>query len=311
MAKPGLVMNIDLKKIRHVVGVANSESITTAARTLAISQPALTRSIAEVEKQLGVQLFVRLRRGMRLTEAGQVFVEHARRVIKSVDDLFVNTEDYVNLKLGRLKIGVAPAAYQGYLNVPLSRLVSDYPGMQLEIVTGSAEQLAQRIVSGDLDLLWGAARPFTQWPELDIEVVMDLHYGFMVRQDHPITKLKQIDEVDLLRYPILLPATVEPVHIDIAGRYAPNGLSPMHPRYVTDDFELVKTIIAGSDAFSHVASISSTFAGRLRGFKVYEGLVDIPPQQLAFATSAGRSHSPALKAFVEVVEKTFIEQTDR
>lgn len=311
MVDAGQNMTIDLKKIRHVVEVAQSESITTAAHTLAISQPALTRSIADVESQLGVQLFVRLRRGMRLTEAGHVFVEHARRVIKSVDDLFVNTGDYVNLKLGRLRIGVAPAAYQAYLNVPLSKLVSEYPGMQLEVVTGSAEQLAPRLVSGDLDLLWGAARPFSRWPELDMQVVMDLHYGFMVREDHPVTKLKQIKEVDLLRHPILLPATVEPIYIDIAGRYAPNGLPPMHPRYVTDDFELVKTIIAGTDAFSHVASISSTFASRLRGFKVYEGLVDIPPQQLAFATSSGRPHSPALEAFVEVIEKSLIEHIDR
>lgn len=301
-------MNIDLRKIRHVVAVAHSESITTAAHTLAISQPALTRSIADVENQLGVQLFVRLRRGMRLTEAGQVFVEHARRVVKSVDDLFVNTEDYINLKLGRLRIGVAPAAYQAYLHIPLAQLVNQYPGMQLEIVTGSAEQLAPRVISGDLDLLWGAARPFSQWPEVDICVVMDLHYGFMIREDHPLTQLKKIKEVDLLRYPILLPATVEPVHIDIARRYAPNGLSPMHPRYVTDDFELVKTILAGTDTFSHVASISSTFASRLDGFKVLEGLVNIPAQQLAYAMSSARSHSPAIKAFIEAVESTLIDR---
>lgn len=303
-------MNIDLKKIRHVVEVAHSESITTAAHTLAISQPALTRSIADVESQLGVQLFVRLRRGMRLTEAGQVFVEHARRVMKSVDDLFVNTEDYINLKLGRLRIGVAPAAYQTYLHLPLSQLVSSYPGMQLEIVAGSAEHLAPRVISGDLDLLWGAARPLSQWPELDVKIVIDLYYGFMVREGHPVTKLDIIREVDLLSYPILLPATVEPVHIDIASRYAPNGLPPMHPRYVTDDFEVVKTIIGGTDAFSHVASISSSFASRLKGFEVFEDLVEIPPQQLAFATSSARSHSPAIEAFVNEVESTLTERNN-
>ena len=133
--------NIDLRKIRHVVEVAQSESITTAARKLSISQPALTRSIAHVEKQLGVQLFRRLRRGMRLTEAGQVFVEQARGVVKGVEDLFVNTEDYLNLKLGRLRIGVAPAAYQGFMAKTIAEMVSDYPGMRLEIVSGSAEQL--------------------------------------------------------------------------------------------------------------------------------------------------------------------------
>ncbi len=297
-------MNIDLKKIRHVVEVAHSESITTAAHTLAISQPALTRSIADVEKQLGVQLFVRMRRGMRLTEAGQVFVEQAQRVVKSVDDLFINTEDYLNLKLGRLRIGVGPAGYQSYLNGPMTELVKKHPGMQLEIAVGSAEQLAPRVISGDLDVLWGAARPLTQWPELNVTVLRDLHYGFMIRQNHPLTRLKKIREADLLKYPILLPATVQPFHVDVARRYAPNGLPPMHPKYVTDDFELVKSIVSSSDTFSHVASLSPTFAQRLKRFVVLEDVVKIPPQQLAYAVAANKAKSPAVEAFVAVATAT-------
>lgn len=294
-------MNIGLKQIRHVVEVAHAESITTAAHTLNISQPALTRSIADVEKQLGVQLFLRMRRGMRLTEAGQVFVEQAQRVIKSVDDLFINTEDYINLKLGRLRVGIAPASYQAYINAPLAALVKKYPGMQLEVVVGSAEQLAPRLNRGDLDLLWGAARPLSQWPELKVTVVIDLHYGFMIRRNHPLARLKKIREVDLLKYPILLPATVQPIHIDIARRYAPNGLPPMHPRYVTDDFDLVKSIVANTDTFSHVASMSPTFAERLKGFLVLQDVVEMPPQQLAYAVSSVRSNSPAIEAFSEAV----------
>lgn len=297
-------LNIDLRKIRHVVEVAHSESVTTAAHTLSISQSALTRSIADVENQLGVELFVRMRRGMRLTEAGQVFVDQAQRVIKSVDDLFINTEDYLNLKLGRLRVGVAPAGYQAYLNAPLAKLVQEYPGMQLEIVVGSAEQLAPRVISGDLDVLWGAVRPFSQWPELAITVVLDLHYGFMIRSNHPLTRLKKIKEGDLLKYPLVLPATVQPVHIDIATRYAPNGLPPMRPRYITDDFELVKSIVAATDSFSHIASISSTFTSRVKGFVVLEDVVEIPPQQLAFAVSANRSRSPAVDAFIKIVGTT-------
>lgn len=296
-------MNIELRKIRHVVEVAHTESITSAAHTLCISQPALTRSIADVERQLGVQLFVRMRRGMRLTEAGHVFVTQARRVIKSVDDLFTNTGDYLNLKMGRLRIGVAPAGYQTYLNTSLIKLVSRYPGVQLEIVTGSAEALSPRVSSGDLDVLWGAERPLRQWPELEVTVIQDLHVGFLIGKHHPLARRKKVIERDLLTYPILLPATVEPIHIDLARRYAPNGLSPMHPQYVTDDFELVKALVANSEAFSHVASRSANLARQMAGFVVLEGVVDIPPQRLAYAVAASRDPSPAVSAFVEVVSK--------
>ena len=303
--------NIDLRKIRHVVEVAQSESITTAARKLSISQPALTRSIAHVEKQLGVQLFRRLRRGMRLTEAGQVFVEQARGVVKGVEDLFVNTEDYLNLKLGRLRIGVAPAAYQGFMAKTIAEMVSDYPGMRLEIVSGSAEQLAPRVIGGDLDLLWGAARPLFQWPELKVRVLRDFHYGFIIRKHHPLTRLKKITEADLLKYPISMPATVEPALVDIAQRYAPNGLPPVKPQYLTDDFEIVKIIVARTDAFSPMASLSPKFGDVRKDFVVLEDVVDMPPQQLAYALSKAKSTSPGVAAFVNSVEDTLARDVSR
>jgi DNA-binding transcriptional LysR family regulator len=223
--------------------------------------------------------------------------------MKSVDDLFINTEDYLNLKMGRLRIGVAPAGYQAYLNTTIAELVSDYPGIQLEIVGGSAAQLSPRLISGDLDLLWGAARPLKQWPELGVHVLQDLYYGFMIRKNHPLTKLKRIKEVDLLSYPVVLPASVESIHIDIAGRYAPNNLPPMHPQHVTDDFEMVKILVGATDAFSHCASMSPTLATRMNGFVMLEGVVDIPPQQLAYALPVLRERSPAVEAFINVVSK--------
>ncbi len=291
-------MNIELRKIRHVVEVAQSESVTSAARTLCISQPALTRSIAAVEEKLGVQLFVRLRRGMRLTEAGQVFVEQAHRVIKSVDDLFLNTENYLGLKQGGLKIGVAPAGYQAFLIPAITTMVRDYPDLRLEIVAGSAEQLAPKVISGDLDLLWGAARPLVQWPELEFTVIRDFYYGFMVRKDHPLTRLQEIKEADLLSYPISMPATVEPAYVDIAQRYAPNGLPPVRPRYLTDDFEHVKIMVSETDAFSPIAALSPTFGRIGKKFVVLEGIVDLPVQQLAYAVSRAKRNSPAVEAFL-------------
>lgn len=297
-------MNIDIRKIRHVLEVAHYESITTAAEFLCISQSALTRSIADVEQQLGVQLFLRVRRGVRLTEAGQVFVGEARWVVKSVENLFATTENYLNLNPGKLKIGVAPASYQAILNSTLVRMIKDYPGLKFEITCGSAEHLAPRVIRGDLDLLWGAARPLVQWPELKLTVVRDFYYGAIIRKKHPLTHLKKIQEFDLLKYPVSASATADPLHIDIARRYAPNGLPPMQPHYVTDDFELVKSVVATTDAFSPVASLAP-FGKLAEDFIVLEGVLDIPTQQLAYAVSGEKSNSPAVEAFAKAVVNTF------
>ena len=297
-------MNVDLRKIKHVLEVARCESITTAAGFLCISQSALTRSIKDVEENLGLQLFLRGRRGVRLTEAGRVFVEEARWVVRSVEKLFVSTENYLNLNLGKLKIGVAPASYQPILNTTLLRMIKDYPGLKLEIICGSAEHLAPRVIRGDLDLLWGAARPLVRWAELELTVVRDFNYGVIIRKKHPLTKIKKIQESDLLKYPVLAPATADPHHIDVALRYKPNGLPPMNPQVITDDFELVKSIVANTDAFSPVASLAS-FDKLLKEFAVLEGVLHVPTQQLAYAVSCEKLNSPAIEAFAKAVTADF------
>ena len=99
---------IDLKRLRYIVEIARCESITTAAETLSLTQPALTRSVAEVENELGTKLFHRLPRGVALTEQGERFVQGARRVIGDVDDLISDIRDASEALCGRLRIGVSP-----------------------------------------------------------------------------------------------------------------------------------------------------------------------------------------------------------
>ncbi len=78
---------IDLKRMRYIFEVARVEAITTAAKSLSITQPALTRNIAEVEEELGVQIFYRLPRGIELTEEGKELVTRDKQILGDVDNL--------------------------------------------------------------------------------------------------------------------------------------------------------------------------------------------------------------------------------
>ena len=108
-----------------------------------------------------------------------------------------------------------------------------------------------------------------------------------------------------------MPATVEPALVDIAQRYAPNGLPPVKPQYLTDDFEIVKIIVARTDAFSPMASLSPKFGDVRKDFVVLEDVVDMPPQQLAYALSKAKSTSPGVAAFVNSVEDTLARDVSR
>ena len=143
---------IDLKRLRYIIEVARAESITTAAETLALTQPALTRSIAEVERELGLKLFDRLPRGVKLTESGERFVDRARQIVGDLEDLVVEMRNGSGSLTGRLRIGIAPAGYLYYANRAVAALAHTHPGISIETVGGSAQDLCPRLLHGEFGL---------------------------------------------------------------------------------------------------------------------------------------------------------------
>ncbi|SLN67112.1 LysR family transcriptional regulator [Oceanibacterium hippocampi] len=297
-------MAIGLRKLRHVVETARFESVTRAADALLITQSALTRSIAEVEAELGIQLFVRLPRGVRTTEAGRSFVEKALRIIGDVNSLVSGVEDYRNLRSGRLRLGVAPAGYQRFVSEAVASLAGENPSLAVEVTTGSSETLAPRLTSGEFDAIVGHARLLGRWPDLEVTDMADFYLAMMVRKGHPLSVNTKLLEADVLKFPLLLPSTIEPLQNGIALRCARNGLPPPNPQYVFDDFELVSAIIDRTDAYTPVISLNPSF-GRLRErFLLIQDVVELPSQHLGFAVSRTRSQSPAAIAMMEKLKAT-------
>ena len=302
------IQSIELRKLRHVIEVGTAGSISVAAGTLGMTQPALSRSIALLEHQIGIQLFERVRRGTRLTDEGELFVTEAKKIIGNVEDLISNTEEYLSRKRGRLKIGVAPAGFQRFLSEPIQRMVKAYPGIRLEIISGSAEELTPKVIGGELDLIWGSSRPLSKWPELSVTLVGDLHTHCMVRKDHPLTKIKNPVERDRVVYPVILPASVEPPHIDLAQRYAPNRLPPLNAQYVTDDFELVCKIVSETNAFSLVSNPINNFDRLTDKYKIFPGLLKIPDQRLAIGVHKRKVSTPALETFKKCLDESLTKK---
>lgn len=297
-------MEIEFRRLRHVVEVARAESITTAAHTLAITQSALTKSIAEVEARLGVALFQRLPRGMRTTEAGRAFVAKARQLLGDMEDLMAQVADIRELNAGRLRIGFAPTVYQKFVNPALAAFAREHPGISIEIVTGSAQDLVPQVMGAELDLLFGTTSQMRKWPELRTEPLAEFHCVIMLREGHPVLRNTPIREIDVLRYPIAIPATIEPVHSDLSQVYARNGLPPLTPHYVCDDFELTRALVAVTDAYSPVINLSADYGTLERDFVLLRDVIDIPTQGIATVTSAARAVAPPVTRFIDQVRET-------
>src|SRR5689334_24240957 len=99
---------MDLKHLRYFIAVAEEGHITRAAERLGTQQPPLSQRIKAIERELDVQLFLRKARGVALTEAGRVFLDHARTMLAQYDRTFEATRRAARGEQGRICVGIMP-----------------------------------------------------------------------------------------------------------------------------------------------------------------------------------------------------------
>ena len=231
----------DTRKLRHVVAVARAGSFTGATKLLAITQSALTKSVADMEAQLGYPLFERLPRGVRPTHAGQSFVRRAERLLADMGDLMAQMSDIADLQVGRLRLGVAPASFMPFLDSSVPAFARLYPGVELDIQTGTIDAMARALIDRELDLCVGAPNYLRGWKELETVTTGHLQTFFIGRKDHPAGSAP--DAATLLQYPVILPASGLSTEVNLAGAYQAAGLPPRSPHYVCDYFPIVLELV--------------------------------------------------------------------
>lgn len=286
---------IDLKRMRAIVEVARAQSITTAAQTLGLTQSAVSRIVAEVEDVLGQQLFHRLPRGIQLTDAGELFVTRAARLLADVDDMMGEISESPNRVTGRLRLGVTATGTHAVTTI--AEFGNRYPDMAVETTHDSEQNLCPQLLRGELDLVIGSTNYLKRWRELEIETLHRMHFAAMVRPDHPLTALNPPTEADVLAYPVILPEIVEPGYTDIGRRYAALGLPDLKPRYVSSNIFLILEFVRRTDAYFPVMHPSPKFGGLAKEFVLLKDIIQIPSHFFGFARANARPRTRAAAIF--------------
>jgi len=146
------VSGMDLRSIKYYVQIAELGSITRAAAHLGIAQPALSRHVHGLEDELGVQLLVRLPRGVRLTGAGRQFLDHCRRIMRELnrarDELRTSSE----VPSGKVILGLSPTVGPLLLPGVVERVRRQCPQITLKIVEWFSTQLYDALLTGRVDV---------------------------------------------------------------------------------------------------------------------------------------------------------------
>ena len=140
-----------LRQLQYAVALADLASFRRAAEHCHVSQPSLSAQLRELEDALGVQLFERDRRGVRITGAGSQLVERMRSVLAVVDDVRTDAAQFLDPFAGTLRIGAIPTIGPYLLPAATRVLQEEYPRLTLVWLEGKTDALVRRIQHGKLD----------------------------------------------------------------------------------------------------------------------------------------------------------------
>jgi DNA-binding transcriptional LysR family regulator len=191
--------------LRPFLAVARHGNLSAAARELAVSQPALTKSVRKLEQQFGVPLFERRARGMLLTRSGEALYDHARTIevqCRVADDAIVA---HATGQAGRIRIGAGP--YWGNTVVPraVAALQELLPRLEVGLEVGVNSVILPKLFAGDLDFVMSALPDVgTLPPGIERRDFFEIHLRVVAGKDHPLHKRRRVTAADLARYPWVL-----------------------------------------------------------------------------------------------------------
>ncbi len=188
-------MDFDLRLLRCAIALAEHHNFARAAKSVHLSQPALSRAIQELEQRAGTRLFDRTSLGVEPTDAGLLFLDRARDVISRASDLGREMDLLKGLEKGELRIGCGTYPSLMYVDRALARFIDAHPSVSVSVATENWANLIPLLRKRELDLAVIDATAAESDSELKVTKLL-YHQGYLVlRAGHPLLGLKSSEQV--------------------------------------------------------------------------------------------------------------------
>lgn len=196
---------MELRVLNYFLAIAREENITKAAQTLHVTQPTLSRQIAQLEEELGVKLFVRSNHNISLTEDGMILKRRAQEIISLADKTkkdFMNKEETLS---GEIAIGSGEFQSTRFLSQLIAAFKEKYPLVRYEIYSGNTGNIQDNIERGLLDI--GLINEPVDIRKYDfVSTAQKEKWGVMVKKDSELADKEFVRPDELIGYPLIIPS---------------------------------------------------------------------------------------------------------
>lgn len=227
--------------LRTFIEVARSEHLGRAAELLQTNQSTVSRKIARLENEVGVPLFERIGRSIRLTRAGQRFVLRAERILVELRDAVAEAAGTVSAESGEVHLGFLHTVGARWLPERLAGFLRQHPGVRFVLEEGTTGEVVAGILEGRYDLgILGPPPPNT--PELEVVPLFRERVSVVVPVEHRLAGRPSIGLQEVAGEALILPRSRSGLRRVIDDAFARQGLAE-NVAYEGDDFTIVQGLV--------------------------------------------------------------------
>jgi LysR family hydrogen peroxide-inducible transcriptional activator len=282
---------MELEQLRQFLKVAELGNFTRAAAVLALSQPALSRSIARLEQELGQPVFERQTRQVTLTDAGRLLHARAQQILALADD--VKAEICDDGRTGRIRVGAIPTIAPFFLPPLLREFHRGFPRATVIVEEETTGNLLHRLSEGGIDLAL-LVRP-VEARYLQIDDLFEEPLLLVMSADHPLCAKKQVRLADIESLPFVLLNEAHCLTDNVLSFCRHHAVHPVSVEH-TSQLATVQELVALNHGVSLIPKMARDLDESDR--RIYRSLVGSrPTRRIVMAWNPYRFQSRLLEAF--------------
>jgi DNA-binding transcriptional LysR family regulator len=242
---------MELRQLLQVLATSEHRSIGKAAQHLGLSQPALTKSIKRLERELGVTLFEREPRGVTTTEFGRILLRHAKLMQIELDQVKGEIDALKGGHAGSVVVGAGPSWLSRFLPLAVSRLLAKRPGVRVEVTGGFDDLLIRGLRQGDFDLVV-AALPERAMPDLAWHALTTDDLRICARIGHRLQGRRRLRLEQLRGESWVLPRPEVLARQRLEALFGDRGLEPPDALIESDSISFILETVRLTDCLGYV-----------------------------------------------------------
>jgi DNA-binding transcriptional LysR family regulator len=232
---------INADSLRTFIEVARLEHLGRASETLQQDPSTVSRKIARLEQEVGVPLFERIGRSIRLTQAGKRFVGRAERLLSDLREAVADAEGAVSAESGEVRVGFLHTVGARWLPERLAAFLRAHPGVRFILEEGTTAEVASGVLAGDFDVGILGPPPLNT-PDLETVPLFRERVAVVVPLEHRLAGRTSVRLTDIADEPLILPRSRSGLRRVIDDAFASQGLAP-RVAYEGDDFSIVQGLV--------------------------------------------------------------------